>query len=281
MSLWFAAAAMLCWGISDVTIKSLTNKYDALTTTVYKFIPHAMLLAVFFIFSGPILPPDTVTWGLIMAFGVIGAVALYAFVTAISRGMVSLAVALAHINAIITAVLSAIFLDEVLGGLHYLAIFAIVAGVFLITADLRSMKLKKVKGLKMALVTALGWGIIYVLLKAIVGRMDAVAAAFYTDTVVVTLIVLLFLMTNGPFKLPRKKDALLISGSAFASAAAAAFTAVSFTYSKVSIAMGIIAAAPMITFVLAIIFLKEKVNVQQGLGIVVITGGLVLISVLG
>lgn len=276
-----ALLAMLMWGISDATVKAITNRFDPLTSTIYKFVPHALFLTIFFLISGIRVPSSPQTWLLICVFGVIGAIALYTFVTAISRGAVSIAVAIAHTNVIFTTILVAIFLDELLSLFHYLAISCIVAGIFLITVDWRTLRLIRIKGIGYALATAIGWGIIFAVLKPITQDIGPVAAAFYTDILVVSLLVLAFLFLRKRMPKLTRKESFLMVGSGLSSALAATLTAASFYLGFVSVSMGIIVAAPVVTLLLAYLLLKERIKGLQVAGIFVITAGLVALSIIG
>jgi len=279
ISVLYALLAMFMWGISDATVKALTGRYDVLRTTVYKFVPHVGFLFLFFLLSGPVWP-DPVSWMYLIGFGVLGAVALYTFIKSISLGSVSIAVAIAHTNIIFTVILSAFLLGEILGPLQYVAIIGIVIGVLMITVDFKKLNFANVTAFKYAMVTAVGWGIIYVLLKPPSDAIGGFAAAFYADFLVVLILTLIFLFARKRgYKKITRKDYGIIALSAFASSIAAASTGLAFENGYASLSMAIIGAAPLSTLIIASIFLKEKIARLQVLGIVVVTVGIVLLSV--
>lgn len=279
ISLLFAALAMFMWGISDVTLKSITNKFDSLTATVYKFVPHALFLGIFFLIFDPRLPSKASTWYLILLFGIVGAIALICFVTAIKKGAVSIAVAVAHLNVILTSILAAIFFGERLTFIQYMSAGIILIGMVMVTVDFKKLRMRKIQGIGYALCTAVGWGVIYAVLKPITLDVGPFAAAFYTDFLVVLLLTAYYLVVRKKKVSVSGKNAFLIVSSGLAGSIAAASTALAFYNGLVTVSMAIIVAAPVVTLVLAFIFLKERVSIMQTFGILTIVCGLVFISI--
>jgi len=278
LSFLLALVAMLFWAVSDTTIKPLTNKYRALEVAVFKFVPHAVFLFILYLFN-PMIPTDLVTWLLIGGFAVVGSLSLYTFVVSIEKGAVSLSVAVAHTNALVTAALSAIFLGEILEGLQYWAILSIIAGVILIVLNFQTFKMNKMKGLGSAIVTALGWGVIYVFVKLITERLNPISTVFLTDFSMVCILVAIYLIKYKP-RLPHKNDYRLILFSSLSSVIAAVSVTTSVALGLVTVSLAVVSASPLVTLLLAYVFLKERIKWTQTVGIFVITAGLVVLSLI-
>jgi len=284
-----AVTSMIFWGISDLTLKPLTGNFGTLKATVYKFIPHVFFLLIFFAVGGIFLPHDPKVWVMILAYGLVGAIGLYTFVRAINEGLVSINVTIAHTNVIFTAIIAAFALGEVFGPLQYVAIGVILAGIIMLSLDLGSLKhirFNADKGIRYALITAVCWGIIWVLSKLIMNRTGPYAAAFYPECFVVLFIFLAFLPQRPSYREFRKTvlnkgPLLLILGSGLAGALGIILMVLSFTMEEVTISMGIISAAPFVTLVLARIFLKERIGRLQIYGILTAIAGIVAMSLLG
>ncbi len=281
---------MIFWGISDLTLKPLTARFGTLKATVYKFIPHIVFLFIFFSFGGLFIPHDLKVWAMILVFGIIGAIGLYSFVRAIEEGLVSINVTVAHTNVIITAVIAAILLGEVLGIYQYIAIAVILAGVIILSLDISSLKEMRIRnadrGIRHALITSVCWGIIWILSKMILEKTGPYAAAFYPDFFVVLFIFLAFLPKRPSYDefsktVLKKNTILLILGSAIAGALGIILMVLSFTMEKVTVTMAIISAAPFVTLVLARVFLKERIDRARLYGIFIVIAGIIALSLLG
>lgn len=281
---------MICWGISDLTIKPLAKKFGTLNATVYKFLPHLLFLFIYFLVKGFFIPTDLITWILLISFGMVGAVGLLAFVKSIETGLISINVAIAHACVVITAILSAIFLGEILGFYQYLVIFVILIGLFLLTFDSKSIinfNFKKFNsGAKYAYVTVLSWGIIYTLLKPIINRIGTHASTFYPDFFVIMIIFVIFLrksfnLNEIKTKVLTKNNILLLLLASVSSFLAVVFVIISFSMEKIAISMGIITAAPLVTTVLAMIFFKERITKLQCFAIILIMISIISLAYLG
>ncbi len=287
-----AIMSLVCWGISDVTIKTLTERFDPISTAFYKGVPHIIFMTIFFVLAGFSLPAGKV-WGILLLYGIIGFAAYYMFIKSISKGLVSLNVAIAHAYIIITASLSAVFFHERLVFWQYAAIGLIISGVFLITFDIdqiRKMRFRYIKaGAAYALGTALLWGVVFFIMKQIITDIGPSAAAFYQDFLLTVFIAAYYFMSlmkrdnidDIKKTLFRRNTMVLIIGSGLASFLATVTMVYSVSTEMLSVSMGIISAAPFVTFLLAITFLKEKVNKTQVFAILTITTGIVLLSYIG
>jgi uncharacterized membrane protein len=125
------------------------------------------------------------------------------------------------------------------------------------------------------------WGVIYTIIKPIAMSMSPYAASFYQDFAILVFMVMWLLYTGSLVwdpKILERRNLLLMAISTIASVTATVTMLYAVAVEKVSLAMGIISASPMVAFILAYIFLKERVHPVQAAAVACICIG---VSVLG
>jgi len=283
-----AFAAMFFWGIHDTLLKPLTGRFHPISLAFYKGIPDVILLFFIFIFFGLSFPITITAWVYILLFGIIGTAGYYTFLRAIENGLVSLSVPIAHAYIIITAVLSAFLLGEVLSIPQYLGIFLVMVGVFLLSQNPRELKKLKFnianKGVKYALLTVGFWGVLYVVMKFMIIELGAMASAFYGDLSILFFMLIAYIISKQSFSKDKKhlsdtKTLVIFCFAVVVGVLATITMMISASLEKVAISMGIVSATPIVVVIVSFIFLKERMNYFQYASIVVLTMGMVLLSV--
>jgi bacterial/archaeal transporter family protein len=278
--------SMILWGTSNFTVKKLADKIGTLSTVFYKFIPHMLILGIFFAVQGLSIPHG-IAWLWIIVYGVLGAIGYYSFVKSIEVGTVSLDVPIANSSILITVILSTIFLGEILTLTQYIAIGVIVMGVIFISLHYDALtkgKLRFRMSIWYSLVTLVCWGIIYTVMKIIVTLLGPIAAAFYQELSVFIVISILYLSTCPKFldnRILEKNNLLILCGAALVSAGGTILEMLAVSQEKVSIVVSIISASPLVTFILAILFLREKVNRYQVAAVFGIVIGIIILGAAG
>ena len=168
IGLIYAITSAFMFGISNVIAKkSLQNVNMFQLMTIRSF--FTLLTLIPFLFFTNFILPSLIDGIMIILIGVIGAVAYYLFVKAFSITDISVVSALTRTSVLITVLLSIIFLGESLQLLHYIAMLIVLLGIFLITADLKSLDPEKLLHEKKAMMyiafCIILWGFMYFLLK--------------------------------------------------------------------------------------------------------------------
>ena len=272
-----AFASMLIWGLSDLVTKISLNKES--NWKVLFFGQFFGGLAVFFIALGFV---DFSSINLsklyyLPLFGLANFIGMYTFYKSMQVKGVSLTAPIINSWAFITVILGAIFYHETLGFLHSSAILLILLGLFFIT----SVNLKKFKfdsSFAFAIFSMVLWGVFYFLLKIpniifgalLVTSTVKIITSFFTIPV-------LFRKKINLFDTNKKSlFVMLLVGLTDAFG----FLALNFAYnySPVSIVATIGSAVPVVSVLLGVLVLKEKLNLRQLSGIVIVIAGLILIS---
>jgi drug/metabolite transporter (DMT)-like permease len=282
LGILFGIIAMLSWGIADFFAAKAVRK-----TSVFKVyfwiqaVNLAALMVIFLLFFRfPALSFSTVI--LILITGLIGVVSILAFYKGLQVGTVSIVSPIAASYAVVTVLLSLIFLNETLTSLQAIAVSMVILGAVLTSFkfhDLIKLRLKKfAKGVKYAVIAMLAWGVLFVLLDILVSQLGWFLPVF----LIVIIEVVYLLAYSGTMKksisFPKNIVLFVILVGILEAIAFLSF-GYGITFEHTAILAPIISAFPAVTIILARIFFREILDINQKLGIVSILAGLVLLSI--
>lgn len=268
-----AILATLAWGISKLTTKIALNFMTDRAALVWHYLAASTLLLILTPTIGELVIPSTKSLYLLAITLPIGIIAIYSLFKGLKLGKNTLLLPIAHGSVIITIVLSMIFFGDRLSVLQAMGIVAIIGGVIGITLK-RNADVVEFQSIKYALVTMVGWGLWFVLIKFIVDDVGAVPATLYLEGGITIGVVLLFRSFRGSWK------------GIIWSAIAGVFTATgSFLYNLAISANGvnsIIATISQGAILIAIVgsffFLGERITRNQTVAIGVILVGILIVS---
>ncbi len=270
----FGLAAMLFFGTSNFLVKGAMKRTDAVTFGTVRTFGTAILLLIYALTSRSLAFPSPKTWLLIIIFGVLGAIAYYTFSKAMKEGDVGIVVPIVNANTVITIILAAFLLGEVLDIQSYIYIALIIIGIIFISIKHTGKASKK--SILLALTTFVIWGVIFLMYRLISEDIGPIMTGFYTES----MIFLAFL----PFFKYKKSLAINIHGwkiiisiIVLVASAIVAFN-MGMYYSLVSIVSPIASAAGLVAVILGMIVYKERLRPLQYAGIVLITINIILLS---
>jgi len=185
--------------------------------------------------------------------------------------------------SVITVLLAAFLFAERLAPIQIVGVVAVFIGVFFASTNFVELK-KRIKmgrwsaGAADAVIAMIAWGISYALLKPITYAVGPVMALFLLKVLAVATLFTWTGMTKTKISLPAKIIFLLLAVAGLLDFSA--FLAFNFSLNTqyVAVVSAIAATAPAVTIGLAYIFLKERIVVNQKLGIIAILAGLILIA---
>ncbi len=280
---------MVCWGVGDFLQSIVIRKIGSYKTMFIGNIVWATFFLPFFFFVDLNIALNNLILLSLCIFLMIGAVDN--FYQSLKIGEISIVVPISATYSLITTVLLIIFLKQSFSFFTILAILILIAGIVLTSTDLKKIKdLHTVIGVKEALIAMFLWGIYFFLLEIVAKditlifhfpQTKALTLSFYTGTLLGFGLVIYSLLRKGymSYKEVKKTKILplviviqiisfiawIVINSGFTTGNAAIITAVSSLF-------------PAIAVILAIIFYKEKLVLNQKLGILTILFGLFLIS---
>lgn len=279
--IFYSFFALLGWGILNYLVSLFSQKNDTFKVgfliQFFGFVFTLVLAPWFFVFPFSFQ-------NLVPLFfpGTIAGLAYLSMIRALQEGLLSIVSPIVSLSPFITAILSFVFLKEPLTPLKILGLVSAFLGVVLLGINLQKIFQEKrvslLKGVKWAIITAIGWGISFFLLARFSQNLGWYNANLsFRFWIAITFIVLAFVLKKEPKVLFKNISPLL-----GAIVLIDVFSTLSFNIGLVKGSPGIVSTisgnSPLITVILARIFLKEKLRVSQKLGIVFSLLGIIVLS---
>jgi len=283
--IWFplALSAAVCWAVGAVLVKRgftavppLWNNIINNALALLLWIPVVLVLSRF-----RIRVPSIRILLIILAASVL----FQLFYYSLSRGQVSLTATVIAIYPMITIVLSYLFLGERLSPLQYLAVGLILAGGVAVAFPNKGQILHTggLSWLPWGLAGALCLGTGDFLSKFSINQIGSYSHIFFLSLVAMGLSGVNYIIDTPNRAVPRvfaRSFLPSLIGIVLHLAGALCFL-LAFDYGPISLISPVSSVYPALLALLAVRFLKEKVSVVQGIGIGVITGGLIAIGISG
>jgi len=282
LGILFAIVAMIGWAFSDFFVVQAVRKGCVFKTFLWsQVIAVLTYLGIFiFFFKMPII--SSATFALIMIAGFFGVILYLAFYKGLQIGYVSVISPIAASGVIIAIILSTIFLGETLTSLQAIGVGFAILGAILTSFkfhDLIKLKLKSLAvGVKYALVAMIAIGIYLVLLDMLVEELGWFLPLLLVKVSTVLYFLVYTSMRKKNLSFPKKAPLFVILVGVFEVIGALSYMAgigLEFT----ALVAPISATAPMLTIILARMFLKEMLDTNQKLGVVTVIIGVVLLSI--
>jgi len=276
----FGIISMLAFGYTRIPQRKLVDQIGVYSALLYSYIAEIIFIIAFFLFSGAQMVTITpTTWAFVLALGITGTIAIAALYKGTKVGHVSVVSSVAQTFIIITVLLSVFFFKEMPSTLQFTGITITIIGAILVSfqySHIQKNRPKLDKGVPYAIVTAIFWGVFYVLYKPVVDAVGPRVATLLTEGSLF-LIFLLAAVVIKPAK-PNKTSVKwgILTGLSIAIGAFAFNFGISV--SLVSLVAPLVAAAPIVTAVLAHFILKERLELNQMAGILTTVIGIIIIS---
>ncbi|MEK6917310.1 MAG: GRP family sugar transporter [Nanoarchaeota archaeon] len=282
--------AMFSWGIADFLQSVAIRKMG---TYKVMFLSNIFGLLMTFPVLFFIMPQIALSNMLLLLLGgIMQTAAIYFFYTSMKKGDISLVAPISASYPIVTILLLRIFVGQTISIITLIAILMLIFGIVLTSTDLKKIRqMHTVAGVKESLITLMLWGIYFFVLKIVSDNITLFGinfpethylSIFFFSNIAMGIFMMLFSVSNKG--IPTKKDLkdktvllILFSTSVIFTLAWIILT-YGFTIGDASIITPISSLYPVIIVMLAMIFYKEKLVLNQKLGILTILAGLVLIS---
>ena len=280
LSLAFAALSMVGFGCVDVIAFLLSRQVNPRIVPLWTTTLSVIFLGIgLFFFPFPSLSITNMI--LLIAGSAIGVIALIAFYKGLNLGKISVVVPIANVWPLIAVPISIFVLHESLNLDEAIGIFLAIIGTALVSLkydDVIKLKFNKLAaGAKFALITMVGWGVFY----TAVGFLSQSLGWFWSTELAqigVCIFMLFYLIstkTGIGFPMQAKGKFVLFG----------ILLAVSFISYSISTNLGYVAitapitgSSPLVTVLLGMFLLKERVEKSQFAGILLIVVGIALIT---
>lgn len=279
-------ATMSFWGVAIFFEAIANRKFENVVVLFWMQLFGFLFGVIYFVYSFHSFNFSLVYQYLpnLIAIAILQMIAYLSFYKGLAKAQVSLVSSIAASWGLLTAILGVIFLKEVLKINQILAIIFIIVGIILVSVNIKDLldnkKIKLLVGVKEGLIAMLSWGVSLFLLASLTK-----VIGWFLPVFVFRFLLLLFLSTyilllKKTF-VPKKTKfplGLFLAIGVFDIAGFFTFSlGTSGAYASIVAPIG--SAYTLVTIILAKIFLKEKIKINQMIGIAGIIVGLILISV--
>lgn len=285
--LMFGILAVLSYGLADFIAKGAVDKYGPLTALKISLIlgtSVVFLYSIFFV-EFPQITLNSIIF--VLLTGITGVLGWITFYKGLEVGKVSIVSPIASSWGILTFILAIIFLAERLTLFEILASISIFCGMFLISVKWKEFvvatKGKLYKGAGLALLSLLGFGLAGFFVKFIVNELGPFYSVVLTRLVTIVLIFIfatkISTKNTKHVKFEGKFIWLLFLVGLFDAIGYLSFN-FGLLVGLVSIVSAVTSAIPFVVVLLAYFFLRERLDVNQYFGILLIMAGFVGLSLL-
>jgi len=278
----FGVLAMICWGMGDVIVKKLAINVGTFHSVLYRtFFSTITLFFVtfFFVRTFSISLNALLSLMLVSFFGFIG---YFLFVKGVKVGNVSVVSPIAHASVIISVLLSVFLFKEVLTSLQIIAMVLLIIGVILISFKYSEIGkgTALVKGLGYAVAAFFIWGINFSLWKIPLSFATPFLVAFYIEFFIFLYGMILLIPLRKKLFHPNlnKSNWIMAISVGIIISLGSLFYTLGLNLEFVSLVAPIAASSPLISVILARIFLKERLEFNQKSAVLFVIAGLILIS---
>lgn len=284
MEIIFGLSALFGWGVTDFLAALVSRKIGNVSAVFWSTIGGLILMLLYFSFThGSFVIPLSALLILLIS-GILQAMGGLSFYKALEVGKVSLASPIASSFAMWTVLLSLIFLHEKLTSIQAIAVVLVLCGTFLVSSNLKLLKkdLTKAfsdKGVLLAFLASIFWGVSFTIYSPILreyGWLPSVIS-LRVSVLIGTILFALIFRQKITFK-PNKRSVRYLFIMSFTDVVAYFGYSIGLEHGYTAVVSPVAAAFPFVTVLLARIILKEKIVLNQFLGIVAIIGGVILLS---
>jgi uncharacterized membrane protein len=282
LSLVFGILSMVFYGFTSFFDAILTKKHNTLRIVFWFYLIGSVILTAigFLVTAGlPVITPFEAL--MIVVASIFGTIGLLSFYKALDAGRLSIVAPVTGGWSIVTVVVGIAFLGETLNMPQALGIILIIVGTILVSFKLKDLlRLRReslVAGSEYAILTLVCWGLFYSFIGILSKDMGWIWPAALT-TIGSTIIMFLYMLKRGSgFEFPIKSSKMLGAWIILGTAAIILYS-LGAKNGYISIVGPLVAAAPFISLILARIFLKERLNTNQLIGIAILLIGIIAIA---
>lgn len=277
--------SMIGWGTADFLATKASRRIGEVLTLFWMQTVGSSIALVYFLLNSSSFNPAKIPGSLflLIVIGFLQLISYLFYYRGLKKGKASLVSPVSSCWVAITVILSVIFLNELLKTNQIVSIVLIILGILLISVNLKEiLKIRKMSvltGTKEGIIAMLGWGFSMFLMVLAFENLG-----WFLPVLLFGLFSLLFLsfyiLINKQSLKLKPEPSLLVLLLPIGFLDIGSFFSFSFGVQSqyASIVAPIAASSPLITILLAKIFLKERFTLNQTIGAFIIISGLILIS---
>lgn len=271
----FAILGMLILSFSKLAARKASAAGRPLTAAVGIHVILAATVALLAaLFGSFAVPPNILLYISTVAIGAAAIVPLY---VAYQKSGLGIPTAIASAFAPITIVLAVAFYGERFSWIVWLGMALVFIGVLLSAVNFRSWNRPEMrKGLGWAFLTMIGWGVYFFLIKDIVDTMGVWPATVALEAGVAAMILVVSIPMRA-IGIPKQLGWVAATGVSDGVGVLAYYAGVASI--SASVAATIMQSSVVVCAILAVIFLQERFDTVQKVGIITTFVGLVLVTI--
>jgi len=282
LGILFAILSLLGFGFVDFLVGGSSKRLGAYTTSLWLLLTRVVLLILLIPFLLSYISPQPFLIPIILLTAIAGIMGALGLSKGMRVGNISIISPITAIYPVITIFLSLLFLNEPITAFQSLCIVLIVLGTILVSLNLKNMMKSGARkmhlGIEFALISALGWGLFFFFMTILTAQIG-----WFESSIIVAIPQLCFLLLYGyltreRFSVPQNMLPRLSFLGVLALLGLVGFN-LGVTYTYAVIVTPISAASIVITVVLAVVLLKEKLESYQKLGMLMVILGVILVSI--
>ena len=217
----------------------------------------------------------------ILVASIFYAAAYLLFFRGFELGNVSIISATMNLWAVFTMLFAFIFFGQRLSTFQFLGVIMILAGVALVSlkwSEIKDQNIKLLSGIRETVVAALLFGIFWNISEIISEEIGWLSTTLFVKIGIVLFLLLFSLLVNRELGITKttSNTKILILFAGVLEAAAVASVNWGITIGDVILVSPISSALSIVTILMAVIFLKEKITRLQGAGMVIVITGIIL-----
>lgn len=275
----------VCWGSTDWLISKASKRFNKFEINFdVQLMSIVIMWPILLVVGKPLPNAHQMLVLALVAVMFIGA--MLAFIKALSSGLAGVVVPLSNTYALITLVLSTIFIGSVFNHMQIVAIVCIVLGAVLLAYEKNKQKVSlRVlhQSTLFALAAASMWGIAFFAANTVVGDVSWQMITGVTSTYAALIAFVVLLVSSKPkhFAVAIKRslsNRLALMAGVVAQVGAMSLYIGSDRSGSLVIPAVIASSAPLITSGLAAVYDKEKIGLVKRLGAVIVVGGIVILN---
>lgn len=272
---------MFGWGTYDFLGGFFSKKIGNFKTFFWSQLAGLVFATLLGLVFRASLNIPTSTAILIPVASILYAVAYLLFFKGFELGNVSIISATMNLWAVFTMLFAFIFLGQRLSTFQFIGVIMILAGVALVSLkwdDLRGKNVGLLSGVKETVLAAVLFGVFWIFSEVISENIGWVSTTLWVKAGVVIFMLLFAIIKKRELGIAQTtpNTKLLIFFAGVIEAFAVACVNWGLTVGDVILVTPISSALSIVTIAMAVIFLKEKITVLQGCGMIIVIAGIVL-----
>lgn len=275
----FGVIAMMSWGASDFFVTKSARGCEPFRAFLWSQITALIMLSIIFFIFFKTPKFSFAVAGLILLSGLLTSVANMAFYKSLKVGKVSIVMPVASCWAVVTVLISLIFLSQSLTQNRAIGVVLAIAGAVFVSFSWK--ELKKLKnhavGVNYAVIAALAYGVDFVLIDIMANKIGWFFPMLFVGLVTACFLSIYAGISGKDISFPKNIWYFIILVGIL-DTVAYLFYSSSVTTEYGAVMAPIAASSPAVSIILAKIFLKEKIEIHQEIGIVSVIFGLILLS---